>query len=433
MTDGLASPFLLRAAALYVPLATLVAVWLWRRPGHRLRTGALLATLWNIPTLLGLQVLASYFGWWRFAPGGGTVLGLPVDVYLGWLILWGPLPAIALRRLPLLWLGALALGLDLLYMPRGLPLLMLGDTWLVGETLGTLICLVPAQLLARWTAEDRRLGARVVLQVIGFSGLLIGVVPIVALHQSGGDWRPFFARPVWQLSLIVQVLALPAIVGLSAVQEFALRGGGTPLPFDPPRRLVTSGPYAYIANPMQAAACLVLVVLAVILGSGWLAAAALLDVLYGAGLAGWHEHARMRGQFGADWLAYRRRVRVWWPRWRPFQHGGHEPDVLYVDTSCGPCAQLGRWFERQQSRGLVIVPAAHHPLRDLDRLTFRSATDGHEEEGVAALARALESIHLGWAFVGWSLRLPIIRPIVQLLGDASGGGPHRVSRARPAQ
>src|SRR5437879_6279610 len=101
--------FLLRAVALYVPLAMLVAVWLLRRPGHRLRTGALLATLWNIPTLLGLQVLASYFGWWQFAPGGGAVLGLPVDVHLGWLIAWGPLPAIALPRLPLPWLVALAL------------------------------------------------------------------------------------------------------------------------------------------------------------------------------------------------------------------------------------------------------------------------------------------------------------------------------------
>jgi hypothetical protein len=195
--------------------------------------------------------------------------------------------------------------------------------------------------------------------------------------------------------------------------------------------LVTSGPYAYIANPMLAAACLVLLILAVVLGSGWLAAAALLDVLYGAGLAGWHEHTRMHGQFGADWLAYRRGVRVWWPRWRPFQQSGSEPDMLYVDTNCGPCAQLGRWFERQQSSGLVIVSAADHPLRDLDRLTLQSATDGREDDGVAAMARALESIHLGWAFVGWSLRLPIVRPIAQLLVDASGGGPRRVTRACP--
>jgi hypothetical protein len=73
---------------------------------------------------------------------------------------------------------------------------------------------------------------------------------------------------------------------------------------------------------------------------------------------------------------------------------------------------------------LLIVSAADHPLRDLDRLTFQAASDNHEDGGVAALARALESIHLGWAFVGWTLRLPIVQPIAQLLVDAAGGGPH---------
>jgi len=237
---------------------------------------------------------------------------------------------------------------------------------------------------------------------------------------------------MWQLSLIAQALALPAILGLSAVQEFAIRGGGTPLPFDPPRRVVTSGPYAYLANPMQAAACLVLVTLALVLTSGWLVVAAFIDVVYGAGLAGWLEHNRMHTQFGAEWLAYRRSVRVWWPHWRPYVTG---KSVLYVDTSCGPCAQLGRWLARQHPRGLQIVSAADHPLRDLDRLTFQSVTDGYEEEGVAALARALESIHFAWAFVGWTLRLPVVRPIAQLLVDAAGGGPHHLTttRARPAR
>jgi hypothetical protein len=81
------------------------------------------------------------------------------------------------------------------------------------------------------------------------------------------------------------------------------------------------------------------------------------------------------------------------------------------------------------------MSAADHPLRDLDRLTFQSATDGREEEGVVALARALESIHLAWAFAGWTLRLPVVWSIAQLLVDAAGGGPHHLTstRARPAR
>jgi protein-S-isoprenylcysteine O-methyltransferase Ste14 len=393
----------------------------------------MLATLWNVPMLLALHVLAAFFGWWHFAPGGGALLGLPIDVYLGWMVLWGPLPAIAVPRLPIPWLVGLAVGLDLLYMPRAEPLLALGDGWLVGEAAGVLTCLVPAQLVARWTAADRRLGARVVLQVTGFSALLLGVIPIVALEQAGTSWRPLFDRPLWQLSLIAQILALPAILGLSAVQEFAVRGQGTPVPFDPPKRLVTSGPYAYLANPIQAASCLVLVGLAAVLGSGWLALAALIDIVYGAGLAGWHEQQEMRSRFGAEWQVYRRAVRVWWPVWSPYVCAGQPVDELYVDMQCGPCAELGHWLARQRPRGLSIVSAANHPRRELDRLTFRSAIDHHEDDGVAALGRALEHIHLGWAFVGWTLRLPLVRAVAQLLVDASSGGPHRVSRARPAR
>src|SRR5207248_2717898 len=103
-------------------------------------------------------------------------------------------------------------------------------------------------------------------------------------------------------------------------------------------------------------------------------------------------------------------------------------DVLYVDSDCGPCSQLGQWLLRLHPRGLDIVSAADHPRRDLDRLTFISAPGDFEAEGVAALARALEHVHLGWALVGWTLRLPVLNSVAQLLVDASGGGPRRVGR-----
>src|ERR1700737_3508922 len=110
--------FGLRTIALYAPLVALGAVWLRRRPGYRARTGALLATLWNVPMLLAVHVLATSLGWWHFAPNGALVLGMPIDVYLGWIVLWGTLPAIAAPRLALPWLVGLGPGLDLLYMPH---------------------------------------------------------------------------------------------------------------------------------------------------------------------------------------------------------------------------------------------------------------------------------------------------------------------------
>src|SRR5436190_19455985 len=46
------------------------------------------------------------------------------------------------------------------------------------------------------------------------------------------------------------VVAIGAAIGLPCVWEFAWRGLGTPAPFDPPRRLVISGPYRFVRNPM---------------------------------------------------------------------------------------------------------------------------------------------------------------------------------------
>ena len=81
------------------------------------------------------------------------------------------------------------------------------------------------------------------------------------------------------MSLWFQALMLPGVLGLCAVQEFVKRGGGTPIPYDPPCKLVTSGPYAYLRNPMQVSAMLVLLLLGIILRSYWVAAAGIMIVV----------------------------------------------------------------------------------------------------------------------------------------------------------
>jgi len=232
---------------------------------------------------------------------------------------------------------------------------------------------------------------------------------------------------VWQLSLIAQALALPALVGLTAVQEFVVRGGGTPVPFDPPQRLVSSGVYAYIRNPMQLSAVVLLFLVGIVLRNAWLSAAGVMAHIYSVGLAGWDEGEDLRERFGADWTAYRHGVRGWAPRFRPWHATNRPPARLFVAEGCGMCREAGRWFEHRGARHLAIVPAETHPSRALTRITYEPGDGSRGATGVEAVARALEHLHLGWALLGCLLRLPVICQFAQLLTDASGGEPRKIA------
>jgi protein-S-isoprenylcysteine O-methyltransferase Ste14 len=432
-------PVLVRTLGLLLPVLVFWALWAWRRPDARARAAVTLAFAWHVPALLVVHEVATRAGWWTFeGADGGLFRGLPVDLWIGWCTLWGALPVLGLSRLPVGLVLALALGVDLALMPRCAPVIRLGPGWLLGEGLALLVALLPAQLLARWTLEDRRLLARATLQALGFGGLTI-IIVVCAVELVREDWSGVRALPAWWLAIAAQLIAIPLGLGVSAAQELARRGGGTPLPLDPPRRLVTSGPYAYGANPMQVSLLLTFLVAAAALREPGIALAGVSVVAFGAGIAGWSEDRDLAARFGPPWRAYRASVRRWWPRWRPYHPAAAKaeipalaaarPSILYVADSCGPCRGLRAWLERRDPIGLTIVAAEDHPTRDLMRLTYDPGDGTPEEEGVRALGRALEHLHLGWATCGMALRLPVVSIVSQLLADAGGAGPRLIRRS----
>ncbi|MEW9528078.1 isoprenylcysteine carboxylmethyltransferase family protein [Microbispora sp. NPDC049125] len=406
---------LIRGVALFAPLAAVWVAAAVRRPAEREVAAMILATAWNLAALAAVNAVALRAGWWSFHAEGAVVAGVPADLLLGWALLWGALPAHAARRLPVPLTAAALVWADLALMPIAGPVVRLGERWLYGEALAAGLALIPGLLLARWTRESRRLPQRAALQAVLAGGLMLALP--VTLTQV---WR----QPGWVLGLAAQVLAVPLTLGLAAVREFATAGGGTPLPYDPPGRLVTGGPYAYVRNPMQVSMAAAYALLGVLDARFLLGAATV--VAYGAGLAAWHEGEQLTARHGEAWTGYRRRVRPWLPRLRP---SPVMPEaVVHVSVTCEQCRPVGEWIARRRPVGLRVLPAEDHP-GGLRRMTYERS-DGVRAQGVAALAHAASHLHLGWAIAGWTLLLPGVAWSAQLCVDALGGGPRPVpSRA----
>ena len=431
------STIVIRVVALYGPAMLVVLSWLVHPPSRARAAGALLAFAWNLPALLLVNVLAIRLGWWTFAPSPARLAGVPMDLLLGWTLLWGAAPVLLAPRVHLLVVTSILATADLLLMPLAFPVVALSGSWFVGEIVALVIALVPSQLLARWTETGAKVEIRAALQVVAFGATLLWVLPAAIFEYVGGSWSRLLDASHSYGGVLVQLAAVPALLGVSAAQEFATRGRGTPIPYDPPRRLVTTGPYAYVANPMQLSMTLVLVAWGAILASVWVALAGVMAVIYSVGVAEPDEHVDLDARFGGAWRSYRRSVRAWMPRWRPYHvpaAEGSETSVarLYVAGGCDRCAEVARWFVARRPTGLEIVPAENHPHRDLYRITY-DPCDGEgdgEQEGVAAFARALEHVHLGWAMVGFFIRLPGISQVLQLLVDVSGGEARIVRRGQ---
>ena len=285
---------------------------------------------------------------------------MPLELYLAWVVLWGILPALAFPRLAIRWAAVLFAALDLVTMPLCSAVVTLSSSWYFGEAVAIAIVLLPALLLARWTARDIHLPLRASMQVAISAMVFLFVIPeLIFALRPGIGWVPMLRLPSWILQLAVQGLFVISLPGVGAVMEFASRGDGTPIPYDPPKRLVISGIYRYCANPMQLSCAGAMLAWAALLQNVWMAVAALISLVYSAGIAEWDEGQDLSRRFGEDWLVYRSYVRSWRFRWRPF-HAGAAPH-LYIAATCQPCSELRRWLEKRRPLGLAILDAETLP------------------------------------------------------------------------
>jgi protein-S-isoprenylcysteine O-methyltransferase Ste14 len=146
-------------------------------------------------------------------------------------------------------------------------------------------------------------------------GTVAGLVP---WWMSAWEMRPPFFGLVAVPIIGAVLVGLGLVVLLEAFGRFALDGLGTPAPFLPTRKLVVTGFYRHVRNPMYVA------VTAIILGQGLLLGHAGL-LIYGVAVwAAFHvfvlgyEEPELRRSYPEDYDAYFRNVPRWWPRARPW-------------------------------------------------------------------------------------------------------------------
>ena len=134
-----------------------------------------------------------------------------------------------------------------------------------------------------------------------------------------GDWHFHRPLPYWAIAQAAGVLLICAGL-VPVVQSFIkfIRANGTPVPVASPPRLVVSGFYRYVRNPIYVGFLAFLIGEALLFGSRGLLGYTAVAWCIGAAAVRFYEEPVLARKFGAEYQAYRRAVAAWIPRLHPW-------------------------------------------------------------------------------------------------------------------
>lgn len=151
---------------------------------------------------------------------------------------------------------------------------------------------------------------RTVIYLAIIVGLVVIFLPAEMLEGTG----LVRASPMGITQFVGAMLTLAGVgLVLWCAFTFAVLGRGTPLPFDPPRRLVIAGPYRWVRNPMAIGAGSALVGVALFYESLSFLMFAGLFILAIHAMVVLYEEPTLQRMFDTEYAAYCAKVSRWLP------------------------------------------------------------------------------------------------------------------------
>jgi len=156
-----------------------------------------------------------------------------------------------------------------------------------------------------------------VKSILILPGTALVYVPGVILWATAGLGR-VSGPGDWTFWAALLPGGLGFVLAVWTVRLFTRVGGGTPAPWQPPKKLVVRGPYRHVRNPMISGVLFLLAAEALFFRSwplaGWLVVFFAANAVYFP----LFEEKGLERRFGDDYRLYKAHVPRWVPRPRPW-------------------------------------------------------------------------------------------------------------------
>ena len=165
--------------------------------------------------------------------------------------------------------------------------------------------------------------ARHVFAFVVLPGTVAIWVPLWIARRSGIAFTsPSNATDIVPVVAGIFSVVIGITLFVASLRRFALTGKGTLAPWDPPRHLVVVGPYRYVRNPMISGVTFVAFGEALILRSWPHLVWALVFLINNLVWIPLYDEPHLERLFGEEYRTYRKHVRRFLPRLRPWSPSG---------------------------------------------------------------------------------------------------------------